>query len=540
MVLTAKRLSMYLVTASEIQKMDKLTIESFGIPGRILMENAGRGATEIFFEKFGDVTAKRVAVAAGRGNNGGDGFVIARYLAWKQVKVTVYLLSKKTVIKGDAAANLKLLDSLNIPVIEIDDKKAFAKHRTSMAHQEIWVDAILGTGLRSQVKGYFRQIIEFINSLNKPVFAVDIPSGLNADTGQPCGACISAQATATFAFAKTGHILFPGADYTGSLEIVNIGIPHHIAEQVKPVHQLLTRGLVRNYFKPRSPDAHKGSTGHLLLLAGSPGKTGAAAMAAMSAMRAGAGLVTIGLPRGINPVLEVLILEAMTFPLPETNEGMLDEASFDQIMQLISGKRCFAIGPGLGNALETKRLVRRIIQESTVPLVIDADGINSLEGHTEILHNLKAPVVLTPHPGEMARLVNSTAGDIQKDRTGFARDFAEKFNTHLILKGAKTVIAHPDGSVFINSTGNSGMASGGMGDVLTGIIAGLITQGYSSEAAAHAGVFLHGAAADSLSEKTGPFGFLASDVISAIPGQIRHLANSKLLSQPQMRVSRVV
>jgi NAD(P)H-hydrate epimerase len=367
---------------------------------------------------------------------------------------------------------------------------------------------------------------------------VDIPSGLNADTGRPCGACINADATATFGFAKTGHMLLPGADYTGDLEVIDIGIPHHIVEQVKPAHQLLTSALISNYFKPRPADAHKGATGHLLLLAGSPGKTGAAAMAAMSAMRVGAGLVTIGAPENINPVLENQVLESMTFPLSETREGMLAGSSFDDIIRLVSGKKCFAIGPGLGNALETKKLVLRVIQESTVPLVIDADGINSIAGHTDILHNLKAPAVLTPHPGEMSRLVGSNVADIQKNRTGFARDFAEKFNVHLVLKGAKTVIAHPDGSIFINSTGNSGMASGGMGDVLTGIIAGMITQGYSPESAAHTGVFLHGAAADELSKSTGPFGFLASDVINAIPGQIGSLVNkSRVLCNSSFRLN---
>ena len=519
---------MYLVTAGEIQKMDRLTIESFGIPGRVLMENAGRGATQILFEKFGELKNKKVGIVAGRGNNGGDGFVIARCLAQKGIKATIYILSKRAAIKGDAAANLNLLDPLSIPVVEIPDRKAFSTHRTSMLHQEIWVDAILGTGLKSEVKGYFRKIIEFINSLNKPVFAVDIPSGLDSDTGQPCGACICAHATATFAFAKTGHILFPGANYTGDLEIVEIGIPSHIAEEVRPRQYLLTPDMISNYLKPRQLDDHKGDAGHLLLLAGSPGKTGAAAMTAMSAMHAGAGLVTLGLPKGINAILETQIIEAMTFPLPETVDGMLDESSFNGIMGLLSGKRCLAIGPGLGTAVETKSLIRRVIQESTVPMVIDADGINSLPGHTKILQNLKAPVILTPHPGEMARLVNSSAKNIQKDRVGCARDFAERFNVHLVLKGARTIIAHPDGTVFINSTGNPGMASGGMGDVLTGIIAGLVTQGYSPETAAHAGVFLHGTAADAVANKTGPFGFLATDVMRAIPEQIGRLMNRDL------------
>ena len=514
---------MYLVTASEMQEMDRKTIESFGIPGRVLMENAGRGATRILFKRFSGLSDKKVGVIAGRGNNGGDGFVIARYLAQKGIRVSVYLLATSSLVKGDAAANLKLLAPLNIPVIEIPDQNLFLKNKSSMLNQDIWVDAILGTGLKSDVKGYFKEIIEFINSLNRPVFAVDIPSGLNSDTGQPCGASIRAHTTATFAFAKTGHLLFPGADYTGNLEIIDIGIPPYIAERIGPFQYLLTPDLVRTSFQPRPSDAHKGNAGHLLVIAGSTGKTGAAAMTAMSAMRAGAGLVSLGIPKSLNSVLEALCLEAMTCPLPETRDGMLDESSFDMIMELLAGKKCLAIGPGLGTGVKTKNLVCRIIQECMIPIVIDADGLNSLAGNTEILQNLKAPVILTPHPGEMARLINTTAGYVQKDRINCARNFALKFNVHLMLKGARTVIAHPDGKVFINPTGNPGMASGGMGDVLTGIIAGLVAQGYSPESATHAGVYLHGAAADAIAKKIGPFGFLATEVMEAIPEQIGKL-----------------
>ncbi|MBW2569395.1 MAG: NAD(P)H-hydrate dehydratase [Deltaproteobacteria bacterium] len=516
---------MYLVTAGEMQKMDRMTIESFGIPGRVLMENAGRGAVQILFDKYAGVINRRIGVIAGRGNNGGDGFVIARYLVQKGTKVTVYLLSKSSLIKGDAAANLKLLTSLNVPVIEILDRKAFLKHRSSIVHQEILVDAILGTGLKSDVKGYFREVIEFLNNLNKPVFAVDIPSGLNSDTGQACGVCVRANITATFAFAKIGQILFPGANYTGDLEIVEIGIPPYIAEEIGPRQYLLTRDMISDYLKPRPFDTHKGSMGHLLLIAGSPGKTGAATMTAMSAMRTGAGLVTLGIPRSLNPVLESQCLEVMTCSLSETIDGMFNESSFQAIVDLLPGKKCFAIGPGIGTSTETKNLVYRIIQESKVPIVIDADGLNILAEHTQILRKLKVPVVLTPHPGEMARLIKSTADVVQKNRINCARDFAEKFNVNLVLKGARTIIAHPDGRVFVNQTGNSGMASGGMGDVLTGIIAGLITQGYSPESATHIGVYLHGSAADEMAKTIGPIGFLASDVMNAIPGEIRRLGN---------------
>jgi hydroxyethylthiazole kinase-like uncharacterized protein yjeF len=515
---------MYLVTANEMQKMDRSTIESFGLPGRILMENAGRGATQFFLEQFKDAENKKIGVIAGRGNNGGDGFVIARYLAQKGIRVTVYLLSEHQKVSGDAAANLKLLSPLKVPVIEMPDAKSFSAHETAMRHEAIWIDAILGTGLRTDVKGFFKDVIDFINQLNKPVFSVDIPSGLNSDTGQPCGVCVRADATATFAFAKIGHFLLPGADYTGNLEIIDIGVPPHIANDVGPLQYLLTPDLIRTVFSPRPSDVHKGHFGHLLVIAGSTGKTGAAAMTATSAMRSGAGLVTLGIPASLNPVLEAQVIETMTEPLPETVKGILDETSINRIMDLLSDKNCLAIGPGIGTAPETQKLFKRLLQENTKPVVIDADGLNILAGHIEILKDVDAPVVLTPHPGEMARLINTTSADVQKDRIKCARDFSEKFNVHVVLKGARTVVAHPDGRVFINPTGNPGMASGGMGDVLTGIIAGFIAQGHSPELAAHAGVYLHGAAADSLAKNKGPFGYLATDVMNILPEVIKTLA----------------
>jgi len=517
---------MILVTANEMQQMDRRTIESFGIPGRVLMENAGRGATRFFFEQFSDLKNKHIGVIAGPGNNGGDGFVIARYLAQSGVAVQVYLLAAGNRVKGDAAANLHLLKPLEIPVIEIPDEKSFSVHQSDLADLDIWIDAILGTGLKSDVKGYFQNVIEFINALNKPVFAVDIPSGLNSDTGQPCGTCIRANATATFGFAKTGHMTYPGAGYTGALEIVDIGIPPYIVSEVGPKQFLLTADLIKSYLTPRTEGAHKGTTGHLLVIAGSPGKTGAASMTSIAALRAGAGLVTLGIGQSLNAVLEAQVLEAMTVPLPESRDGALGESAFDAIQELMPGKRCLAIGPGLGQASETRRLVRKIIEKSQIPVVVDADGINNLAGRIQILKKARAPIILTPHPGEMARLLNVDTGRIQQERINSARNFAVDFNVHIVLKGARTVVAHPDKRIFINTTGNSGMASGGMGDVLTGIIAGQIVQGFSPESAAHAGVYLHGAAADSLAQSIGPYGYLAGEVMGAIPGEIKKFFNS--------------
>jgi NAD(P)H-hydrate epimerase len=508
---------MYLVTADEMQQMDRETIDTFGIPGRVLMENAGRGATVFFLQTVFRHHPGNVGIAAGRGNNGGDGFVMARYLHQKGIPATVFLLSERDRIKGDAAANLNLLDAMGVPVVELTDITDFDAHKAMLTGQHTWIDAILGTGLSSDVRGYFRTAIDFINRQGRPVFAVDIASGLNADTGQICGTCIQATATATFGFAKVGHLCFPGRTLTGRLKVVEIGIPPHVAVDVGCHQHLITPGSLKHHFPDRSPTAHKGQTGHLLVLAGSPGKTGAAAMAALTAMRAGAGLVTLGIPKSLNPQLESMVTEVMTVGLPETADGALDETAWEAIVSRLKDKRCLAVGPGTGTHRSTGRLLGRLVRECRVPMVIDADGLNLIASEPDILDNRKSPVVLTPHPGEMARLSGCSTADIQSDRIGHARSFARRHGVHLVLKGAATIVAQPDGTVFVNATGNPGMAAGGMGDVLTGLIAGLITQGMEVSAATRAGVLLHGWAADRTASQWAPVGYLATEVMDAIP-----------------------
>lgn len=507
---------MHVVTAAEMQSMDRQTIESFGIPGRILMENAGRGATRTFLENVYPAGPASVGVIAGRGNNGGDGFVIARYLAQRDIDVTVYLLSDRQAVRADAAANLKLLETLNVPVVEIPGPERFAESASAMRHMSCWVDAMLGTGLNSDVKGYFRQVIEFINAGQRPVLAVDIPSGLNADTGRICGVCIHATATATFAFPKIGHVVHPGIQYCGAVDVVDIGIPAYIANQVGVRQNIITAQVVGAIVDRRLPDDHKGRTGHLIVVAGATGKTGAAAMTANAALRAGTGLVTLALPQQLNAIMESQLIEAMTAAIPDQGMGLLTEAAFDSIAEQAAGKQAMALGPGLGTAPQTQGLIRRLVTELDIPLVVDADGLNGLAGQTAVLKRRSAPTVLTPHPGEMARLTGLSTRRIQQDRIAVARDFAKTSGAWVVLKGARTIIAEPDGHAWINPTGNSGMASGGMGDVLTGVIAGLMAQGCTPIEASIAGVYLHGLAADRLAGQT-PWGYLATDVIQALP-----------------------
>ena len=523
MSFNASRLT-HIVTASEMQQMDRETIETFGLPGRVLMENAGRGVIDVLVRTFPAIQSsgrnQSIGIIAGRGNNGGDGFVIARYLSSMGASVNVYLFSERAAVKGDAAANLELLDALKIPVFEIMDPVSLSQRHPAMRHHRIWVDALLGTGLNAEVKGLFRQIIEFLNSLNRPVISVDIPSGLNADTGMICGACIQAHTTVTFGFPKIGHILFPGAGVTGRLETIDIGIPPHIVRGVRPRHHLLRPGAISRSFLQRAPTSHKGTAGHVLVVAGSTGRAGAAALCGLGALRSGAGLVTLAIPKSLNAIIQSQIPEIMTAPMDGRKEGIWDDSLCNGIREQLQGKKCLAIGPGMGDPIETRKLVIEILRDVSIPVVLDADGLNCISGQLELLKRLRAPAILTPHPGEMSRLTGESVADIQADRIGTARRFSQAHHVYLVLKGARTIIAQPDGTVYINLAANPGMAAGGMGDVLTGIIAGLLAQGLGPEAASHAGVYLHGKAADALRESRGPFGFLASEVAGALPGVI--------------------
>ena len=516
---------MLLVTAKQMQEMDKQAIESYDIPGLVLMENAGRGSFDFLLKKFKNIKPKKVAVFAGRGNNGGDGFVIARYLMEKDIAVTCFLLSAKNRVQGDAKINLdlaiKLCDkSENSQIIEIPDADAFKKYKTRITRHDLFIDAILGTGLNSNVKGLFKDVIELINSGRQPVFSIDIPSGLNSDTGRPLGVAVKADATATFAFAKAGHVIYPGNIYTGKLKIIDIGIPDSIAKEKNIKLSLMEKNRITSFFNPRKFQSHKGSYGHLLIIAGSKGKTGAAGLCANAAMRCGTGLVSLGIAKSLNKIIEPMVMEPMTFPLPEKEKGYLSDNCFDEIQTLLKGKQALAVGPGIGTKKGTIKLVHHLVEKSDVPLIIDADALNCIAQNLEILKTKKAAAILTPHPGEMARLCNMTTSDVQQNRLEIASNFAQKYNSVLILKGAQTIVTFPDGKIFINPTGNPGMASGGMGDVLTGMIAGFCAQGFSPENASLAAVFIHGMCGDILAENIGGFGFLATDMVEIIPKAI--------------------
>ncbi len=528
---------MRLVTASEMREMDSLTINEAGIPGVVLMENAAGNAAKVFVEHFNPPWGSFILVFCGKGNNGGDGYVMARYLHEKGMKVSVAVTGEKTSITGDALVNLNVIEKMGLEIIEITGDEVLESFLDNFSECDFIIDGLLGTGLNSPVRGIYKKIIENINMSGRPVMAVDIPSGLNADTGQKMGSAVRADLTVTFGFPKPGQVVYPGADFVGKLVNIDIGIPRMISERFKQLHRLIEPDDFTEDLLKEKKDAHKGSRGHLLILAGSTGKTGAAALAAMGALRAGAGLVTLGIPESLNQIMECKLTEAMTVPLPETKEGSLAADSWDDIKKLFEGKSALAVGPGLSTNPETVDLVCRIIKECELPMVIDADAVNALaatEGSLDFLDNKK---ILTPHPGEMSRLLNFEIREIQADRIGTSRKFSEKYNCTLVLKGARTVISDPEGIIRINPTGNPALATGGSGDVLTGIIAGLLSRGLSEIKAASAGVYLHGLAADYFAEENGESGLIASDLpdmipflIDSITAGVNPLENPDLLS----------
>ncbi len=512
---------MKVATAQEVRELDRAAIEDLGIPGVVLMENAGIHVVRVIKEHYPDVRNKRMLIVCGKGNNGGDGFVVARHFYNQGVDVRVTLLAEKQLLKGDAKINFEIAAKMDLPIVEITSNEQLPAFRNLLQQADIVVDAILGTGLSEAVRGPYKHIIESLNKSRKPIIAVDIPSGLSADTGIVPGSCIRADVTITFAVPKRGLVLYPAADYVGELEVVDISIPKHLIRTSDLKVHLLEYADVRSGFLTRPPNSHKGTYGHALVVAGSPGKSGAAVMAGRSALRTGAGLVTVAIPESLRIPMEIPTLEVMTAPLPETTEGTISLDAYEQIMTLTQNKRVVALGPGLTTHPATVELVHRLISAFEIPMVIDADGINAVAQRPDILLEARAPVILTPHPGEMARLVPNTS--IQHDRIGVAQETAQKYNVFIILKGVRTIIASPDGSIFINPTGNPGMATAGAGDVLTGIVAGLISQSIIPVEAAKIGVFLHGLAGDIVAEDKGAYGLIAGDLIEAIPYTIKRI-----------------
>jgi NAD(P)H-hydrate epimerase len=523
-------------TGDEMRRLDARAIEELGIPGATLMENAGRGAAEAVLAWLAAAKRpprrSRVAIVCGKGGNGGDGFVVARWLRRRGVRCDVLLTAPPDEVRGDAGAKLRALQKAGVRPVPVTDASLAALERADLV-----VDALLGTGARAAPEAAVARAIDAINAAGRPVLALDVPSGLPADGGAPAGAVVRADATVTFAGLKRGLVVPPGRELAGRVTVVDIGVP--VAEVARGITTfVLEPADLAAHFPRRDRAAHKGSYGHLLVVAGSVGKTGAAALAAEGALRSGAGLVTVATPASQQPVVAGLVVEAMTAPLDEGSPGCLGALAWPALTELLGARDAVAVGPGIGLDAEVQDVVRRLVREARVPMVVDADALTALAPRLEVLREAAAPRCLTPHPGEMARLLGTSAAEVQRDRLGVARAFATTHRLFLVLKGAVSVVATPDGTVLLNPTGNPGMASGGTGDVLTGIVGAFLARGLAPGDALAAAVYLHGLAGDVAAERRGEESLIARDVIAALPDAFRIVQRAALPAGASERARR--
>jgi NAD(P)H-hydrate epimerase len=548
---------MKLVTPEQMRAIDGCAITEYGIPGIVLMEHAADAvAAEAAAMLHGSMgvsaaggtggspggeaagcaasAAPRadgrqccaggcVLLLAGSGNNGGDAFAAARLLRGRGAEVQVYLLGGRSVVSGDARINLNILDKMGIPVTELNGTEIPDRFRRDMEKARIIIDGIFGTGLSRPVSGLAAEVINLVNGSGKPVLAIDIPSGVDGGDGSIKGTCIHATATVTFCLPKTGLVLHPGCGHAGRLVVADIAIPSCVIDKQNIQADYADAAFVSKWIPKRAENSNKGDYGRALLVTGSTGMTGSGCLAARAALRTGAGLVYAGVPASLAPIYGSALTEPIVLPLEDRGSGVLSAECAEQILSQMKRMNVAAVGPGLTASGGVREIVKKIIRESSIPLVLDADALNVLADNTAVLKELAVPAVLTPHPGEMARLTGLSIADVQADRIGTAKRFAAEYNVVVVLKGSRTVIALPDGSIYVNPTGNSGMASAGTGDVLTGIITGLIAQGADVAGAAVAGVFLHGLAGDCAAEGLGRHGMLAGDVVDSLPQAIRSL-----------------
>src|SRR5579864_1972202 len=520
---------MKIVTAAEMREIDRITAERFGIPSLTLMENAGSAVAEFALSAYPH--AKSFGVICGKGNNGGDGLVVARKLREAGKETRVLLIADPKELRGDAEANYEKLPVK--PVIAKSCEDLESASAQSIFKSDVLVDAILGSGFRPPVSGLYAEAIAKINSASAPIIAVDIPSGAASDVmGEQTGAVARADAIVTFTAPRPAHVF--GNLTSGPIVIAPIGSPVEAMQSSSNLN-LITPKDIAPLLGPRPRNSNKGMYGHVLVIGGSLGKAGAAAMAGFSALRAGAGLVTVATPRSVLPTVAGFHPELMTEPLPETDAGSISLKAIEQFQSASEKKTVLAIGPGISRNEETAEAVRKVVSGSNVPIVLDADGLNSFEGRAEELnrterrgraenHEKTRTLVLTPHPGEMARLTGLSIKAIQRDRVNVARNFAQEHSVILVLKGDRTIVAKPDAEAWINPTGNPGMATGGTGDILTGIVAGMLAQNpQRTFQAVLAAVYLHGLAGDIACEHLGEHALVATDLVKALPETFRRV-----------------
>jgi NAD(P)H-hydrate epimerase len=511
---------MILLTAAQSRELDRLSQQRYGADSYLLMTNAGEAVARTIARRWPEAMARGVLVVAGKGNNGGDGIVAARKLHQMGERVRVLLLARQSDLRGDAARAAADFAALGGAVMEVTDEHALEAAFRSEPPGVV-ADAIFGTGLNAEVSGLARRAIGAVNALDARVVAVDIASGVNSDTGAVMGAAVRANVTVTFGFAKYGHVSYPGAELCGCLEVAEIGFAPQAIRDLAPLGRLVECADVSQLIRPRAENTHKGTYGHPLIIAGGRGKAGAALLVARGALRAGAGLVTAAIPESVAPIVAAGQPELMTEPMPD-HEGHFDAGgTIERLRELVAGKSALIAGPGMGASPDTRDIVQWLIESGARPdrpLLLDADALNVLAPlKPEILRAANGPVVLTPHPGEMARLLATGTHEINADRISSTARLAQASGAGVLLKGARSVIVTPEQEVLINSSGNPGMGTPGMGDVLSGIIGALLGQQMSPADALRLGVFMHGYAADRLVERIGPVGYLASELADELP-----------------------
>ncbi len=519
---------MKVVTAEAMRAIDRRAIEEIALPGMVLMENAALGVVEAIFERFPE--ASSAAIFCGPGNNGGDGLAIARRLDARGVEVAVFLALGGRRLSGDAATQLAIARALGLPIEEIEEiegssaSAALERARTC----DLVIDALFGTGLDRPLEGSAAELVEAISRLGPPVVAVDIPSGLAGSRGDRIGPHVQADLTVTFAAPKVAHVLSPAAEACGALAVAELGFPPWLIDEADGDLFLMTPEDLAPLLPRRVPEAHKGSAGHALVVAGSPGKSGAAILAAQAAVRGGAGLVTVAVPEPLLLHVDSASLESMTLGLPSNEGGGLAFGAAERALAEARDRNALALGPGLGTSDSARAEIRRLALEVEVPFVLDADGLNAFAGTAATLASRRAPAILTPHPGELGRLLEVSAAEIQADRLAAVRRAAKETGAVVVLKGHRTLVASEAG-VWINPTGNPGMATGGAGDVLSGLLVALLAQGLDPLDAARLGVYLHGLAGDLAagageSVDPGLERLIASDLIDHLPEAARRLA----------------
>jgi len=500
---------MKILTAKQIREIDRLSSEQFGIPSILLMENAGMRVVEALEQRFEDLEDRTIGILCGKGNNGGDGFVVARQLIQKGTYPIIFLLGREEDVTGDAKTNLEILKAIGFPPTVISDSEEWYEEKVELLDVDIIVDALLGTGLTRPVSGLYGEVIESIRDdfPRAEIISIDVPSGLPADSAHPIGPAVEADATITFTSLKPCLVLSPNHEYAGDVILADIGNPAELLDSSELEMNLIVPEEFAEAIRSRAAETNKGDYGKILIIGGSIGKSGAAAMAGQSALRSGAGLVTVATPASVLPIVAASMPELMTAVLPDSNEG---------IASLLEGKTVLAIGPGLGSEPSTQAMVRSIVKSAQIPTVVDADGLNAYEGQiAELRGSDDRPVIITPHPGEMARLIGKDIEFVTYNRVDVATDLAMANGVFVVLKGFRTIVAAPDGSVYINTTGNPGMATGGTGDILTGMIAGIVGQEHFGSLIERLclAVHLHGLAGDLTAEELGEETMVATDIL---------------------------